>query len=90
LTGGWVNRGGLDGRDFVLAQALAHDIKPAGERGITECPVRFAWERRSNGGDQGFFGVAELALRLCKRRGNRTDRFTGSVHRRSPDPEGQS
>jgi hypothetical protein len=34
-----VDRGGLDGCDFVLAERLADNIKPTGERGIAEGPV---------------------------------------------------
>jgi hypothetical protein len=38
-AGGLVDRRGLHRRDFVLAQGLAHDVKPARQRGIPEGSV---------------------------------------------------
>ena len=42
-----VDRRGLDRGDLVLAEALADDIKSAGQRGIAERPVRSRGETAS-------------------------------------------
>ncbi len=84
LAAGLVDRGGLDGGDLVLAEALAHDVEPAGERGIAKRPLALARERRADDGAQGFLRVGELALRLGQRGGDGADGLTGAVHRRPP------
>ncbi len=59
-----VDRGGLNRGDLMLAQGLAHDLKPAGERAHSG---RFARPRAgsaTDGGDQRLFRVGELGLRL--------------------------
>ena len=81
---------GLDGGDLVLAEALADDIEPAGQRCIAEGPVALARERRADGGDQRLFRVGQLALGLGQGRGDGADGFTGAVHRPPPHPRGQS
>jgi hypothetical protein len=62
LAGFLVNRGGLDGRDLVATERLAHDMKPAGERSITEAMTGFPGEGRADGGDQRFFRIGQFTL----------------------------
>ena len=57
LALGLVDRGGLDGGDLVLAEALAYDIEPAGQRGVAEGPVALPGERRADGGNEMSFGL---------------------------------
>ena len=90
LTGGMVDGGGLDRGYLMLAKGLADDIKPAGERGLAEGPIPLHGKRRAYRCCKRFFGVAELALGLGERCGNRADGLTGAVHRRSPLPRGRS
>ena len=90
LAGVLVDGGGLDGGDLVLAEALADDIKAAGQGGIAEGPVALARERRADGGDQGFLGVGQFALGFGQGCRNGADRFTGAVHRLPPCPRGRS
>ena len=54
LALGLVDRGGLDGGDLVLAEALAHDVEPAGERSIAKRPLPLPRERRADHGAEGF------------------------------------
>jgi hypothetical protein len=42
-AGGLIDRRGLDGRDLMLAERLAHDLKTARERGIPEQSLRRIW-----------------------------------------------
>jgi hypothetical protein len=35
-SGGMVDRGGLHSGDFMLAQSLAYNVEPAGERCVTK------------------------------------------------------
>ena len=48
-AGGLVDRGGLDGRDLMLAQGLAHDVEPARQRGIAKGLFRSARPVRMDG-----------------------------------------
>ena len=57
-----VDRGGLHGRDLVLAQCLANDVEPTGERGITERPIGLPREWRSDGRRERFLGIDQFAL----------------------------
>ena len=79
-----IDRGGLHGRDLVLAKALAHDLQPARERGIAERAALLARERRADGRGQRLLRVGELALRLGERRRDRPDRLTGALHGQPP------
>jgi hypothetical protein len=66
---GLIDRRGLDGRDLVLAERLAHDIETACERGVAEQPLRsigrFAFDRP----DQRFLRIGKFNLRLGERCG---------------------
>ena len=83
---GLINRGGLDGRDLIPAQALSDQIEPIGERGIAEAAVAFAREWRADGGGQRLLGIGDLELGLGERCGDGADRFTGALHRSPPCP----
>ena len=71
-----VNRSRLDRCDFMLAQGLAHDLKPARKRGIAEGAGFLARERGVDGRGQRLLGVLQLALRFGESRRNRRDRLT--------------
>ena len=59
-SGVLVDRGRLHRRDLVLAERLANDIEPAGERRIAERAIAFPGEWRADGADQRLFRVGEL------------------------------
>jgi hypothetical protein len=54
----------LDGGNLVLAKALADDIKPAREGGISERAVRLAGKRRPDRRNERLFRIDHLGLRL--------------------------
>jgi hypothetical protein len=90
LAGALVDGRGLDGGDLMLAQALADNIKAAGEGSIAEGLVGLPRERRSDSSDQGFLGVGQFALGFRKRGGDGADRSTAAVHRCPPSPSLQN
>ena len=83
-------RGGLHGGDFVLAERLADDVEPAGERGITERPIGLSREPGPDGGGERFLRIGQFALRLGERRRDRADRVTGALHGWPPPQADQS
>jgi hypothetical protein len=85
-----VDRRGLHRRDLVLAQRLADDVEPAGERSITEGPVVLPREWGPYGGDQGLLRIGKLGLSLGEGARNGADRFTGALHVRPPLRGGRS
>jgi hypothetical protein len=90
LAGFLVNRGGLDGRDLVATERLAHDMKAAGERSITEAMTGFPGEGRADGGDQRFFRIGQFTLGFGERGRNCPDAVAATVHDRPPSPRDQS
>ena len=52
LAAGLIDRGGLHRGNLMLAEALADDIKAAGERSVVEGPVSLAEGWRADGGGQ--------------------------------------
>src|SRR5260370_8277157 len=85
-----VDRGGLHGRDLVLAQSLADEVEPTGERGIAERAVTLSGEWGPYGGDQRLLRIGEFNLSLGESGRNGADRFTGALHGRPPVRAGQS
>src|SRR5674476_1027866 len=79
-----VNGRRLHRRDFMSAEAFAHDFEAAGQWGIAKGPILLTRERRADGGGQRFLRVGELALCLGQRRRDRANGFTGPVHRLPP------
>ena len=67
VTGGLVDRGGLDGGDLLLAQALADNIEAAGQGSIAEGSVPLAGELGPDGGAESFLRIGELRLRRWSR-----------------------
>jgi hypothetical protein len=81
---------GLDRGDLVLAEALADDIKPAGQRGIAKGPLALVGNQRADDSGEGFFGIGQLSLGLRKGGGNGPDGLTAALHGRPPSPSHQS
>ena len=69
-AGGLIERGGLDGRDLMLAERLAHDIEPACERGIAEQPLRRVGRFGFDRPDQGFSGLESSICALASAAAN--------------------
>ena len=69
-----IDRGGLHGGYLMLAQRLAHDLKPAGQRRVTELPRTALPASRLNRPDQRLLRIGEFDLRLGQRGGERRDR----------------
>src|SRR5215217_3642193 len=85
-----VDPGRLHDRDLMRTKALAHDLEPAGERGIAEGAVTLAWKWRADGGCKRLLWVGELGLRLGEGGGDRANRVTGAVHGWPPSRSGRS
>src|ERR1035441_7436490 len=83
-SGAGLNARRLDGGNLEFAQGFSYDLKPAGERRITEAPFRLAPSIQANGGGKRFFRVDQLGLRLGQRTGKRSKGFTGPRHGRPP------
>jgi hypothetical protein len=66
VAGGLVDRGGLDGGDLLLAQALADDVEPAGQGGIAESAVPLAGELGSDGGAERFLWIMSSPWALAR------------------------
>ena len=79
-----VDRGALDGRDLMLAQAFADDVEARGEGSIAKGPLALARERRLDGGGQRLFRIGDLGLRLGECRRQRADLMAGSLHDAAP------
>ena len=60
------------------AKALAHDVQPARQRGITEGAVRLPGERGPDGGNERLLWIGQLHLRLGKGSRNGSDCITGA------------
>ena len=75
-----VNSGGLNRCDLVLAEALADQVEPGGERGIAKGPAAFARKRRDDGCSEGLLRVCNLGLGLGKRRRKRPNPIAGVLH----------
>ena len=89
-AGRLVDGGGLHRGDFVLAERLARDFEPAGERRIAKLPctpLPSLWLDRPG---QRLLRIGEFGLRLSQRRGERRDRCTRPLHGRPPRSKGQS
>jgi hypothetical protein len=74
---GPVDRGRLNGRDFVAAERLAHDVEAARERRIAKGLIMIARVGRPDGRNQRLLRVDEFGLCLRQRRRDCPDRFTG-------------
>src|SRR5262249_31287643 len=85
-----VYRGGLHGRDLMLAQRLAHNIEPARERCIAEGSFCRTCLIGSDCSNQGLLGIDELGLSFAQGRSDRADGFTGAPHGWPPFREGRS
>src|SRR6516165_7245027 len=79
-TDRFINRSGLYGRDLVLAQGLAHDIKTARQRRVAKALLSAARLVRSNGGYQRFFRIDELGLGFGKRRSDGANTLARALH----------
>src|SRR6478609_5985746 len=87
-TGLLVNLRSLDRRDLMSAEALAHDVQPARQRGIAEGAVRLPWEGGLDGGNERLLWIRQLHLRLGEGSRNGSDRITGAVHGCQPPRSG--
>ena len=68
-----IDRGGLDGRNLMLAQRLANDVESARQRGIAEGAVGLAGERRADGGGERLLRIGEFRLGFGQRAGDGAD-----------------
>ena len=59
-----VERRGLQGRDLMLAERLAHDVEAAGERCIAEAALPLPWPSAPDCGGQRLFRIDQFGLRL--------------------------
>ena len=73
-AGDVIDRRSLHGRDFTLAQGLAHDVEPARKRRITELPGTALPAMRLDRADQRLLRIDELDLRFGERSGERSYR----------------
>src|SRR5262249_40348186 len=89
-TDRFVNRSGLHGRDLVLAQGLAHDIKTARQRRVAKALFSATWPVRSNGGYQRLFRIHKLRLGFGQRRSDGANTLARALHGSPPPPEDQS
>jgi len=62
-----IDRGGLHGCDFVLAERLADDIQAAGQRGVAERPLPLARPPGTNGCRFGVLRIDQLGLGFRER-----------------------
>ena len=63
-AGRLIDGGGLYGGDLVLAERLAHDVEPAGERRVAKAALAVPWPAGPDGTDQRLFRVDEFGLSL--------------------------
>ena len=75
-----VDRSSLHGGDLMLAQGLAHDLEPAGQRRIAERPLGTAGAIAPDGGHQRLFRVGQLSLGFGEGARDRADGLTGPLH----------
>jgi hypothetical protein len=80
----------LNGRDFMAAKGLPHNVEAARERRIAKGLILIARVGGANGGDQRLFRIGELGLSLRQRRGDRPDGFATPLHDCPPWREDQS
>ena len=59
-----IDCGRLHGGDLMLAQGLAHDLKPAGQRRIAELPWTALPALRFDRADERLLGIGEFDLRF--------------------------
>jgi hypothetical protein len=71
---------GLDSRNLMLTQRLAHDVEAARKRRIAKGLHRLPGPPVPNRGCERFFGVDEFRLRFGQGRGQSRNRFTAAVH----------
>jgi hypothetical protein len=86
-----IKRGGLNGRDLLLAQALANDIEPCRKwrvaKGARTCCIHRSSGQSSR---ERLLRILELALRPGQRGGERADVMAGALHDHLSQPGRQS
>jgi hypothetical protein len=88
---GLIDRRGLDRRDLMLAQGLAHDLEAACARGVAEQPLRGIAVLGLDRPYQRLFWIGELDLRLGERCGQgNCAAFLGQLANDSPRPTSRS
>src|SRR5215210_9387713 len=79
-----VDGGGLNRRDLVPAEALAHNVEPAREWGIAKGPLALSRLRSGNGRGERLLGIEEFQLRFGEGARNRPDGLTAVLHGIAP------